>query len=108
MQQRQVVGAHVEHHRQHPQRMDPPRGGGVDRQLADRDPDAADTLVADARMPSESVTTIRSMSSGGPWLELRSASSRLSMSSMEQKAPRGGTLNQLLNSWIACPMVGGV
>ena len=46
VEQRQVVGAHVQHDRQHPRRVDP-RGGGVHRQLPDRDLDAAHTLVAD-------------------------------------------------------------
>ena len=46
VEQFQVVGAHVQHHRQHPRRVDPGRRG-VDRELADRDLDAADALVAD-------------------------------------------------------------
>ena len=43
----EVVGAHVQHHRQHPAGMDP-GGGGVDGEFADADLDAADALVTDA------------------------------------------------------------
>ena len=48
VEQPQVVGADVQHHRQHPRRVDP-GGGGVHRQLADGDLDAADALVTDAQ-----------------------------------------------------------
>src|SRR4029453_13747224 len=47
VEQGQVVGAHVQHHRDHPAGMDA-GGGDVDGQLADGDVDAADALVPDA------------------------------------------------------------
>src|SRR4029450_10139795 len=47
VEQGQVVGAHVQHHRDHPAGMDP-GGRGVDGQLADGDVDPADALVPDA------------------------------------------------------------
>ena len=46
VEQRQVVRPRVQDHRQHPARVDP-RGGGVDRELADRDLDPAHALVPD-------------------------------------------------------------
>ena len=48
VEQRQVVGAHVQHDRDHPARVDPGRGD-VDVELADGDLDAADALVPDAQ-----------------------------------------------------------
>ena len=50
VEQAQVVGAHVEHHRDHPAGVDP-GGGDVDGQLADGDLDPADAPVADAEDP---------------------------------------------------------
>ena len=47
VEQPEVVGAHVQHHRQHPAGVDA-GGRGVDGELADGDLDAADALVADA------------------------------------------------------------
>ena len=47
VEQLQVVGAHVQHDRQHPARVDA-GGRGVHGELADGDLDPADTLVADA------------------------------------------------------------
>jgi hypothetical protein len=48
VKQRQVVRADVQHDRDHPPRVDA-RGRDVDRQLPDRDLDAAHTLVTDAQ-----------------------------------------------------------
>ena len=46
-QQRIVVGSHVEHHRQGPSRIEA-AAGGVQRELADRDPHPTDAEVTEA------------------------------------------------------------
>ena len=50
VEQGEVVGAHVQHHGQHPAGVDA-GGRGVEGEFADGDFDAADALVADAQDP---------------------------------------------------------